>query len=88
MRMRKSEMLMRQNDIKTLAFEYEFSFMILTASSIRIQVYSSGEIIGAVVATSPEAAEQAAKLVQISYEDLPVLTTIEVGFSCISYNSA
>ena len=65
-----------------------FILMILTTSSIRIQVYSSGEIIGAVVATSPEAAEQAAKSVQISYEDLPVLTTIEVGSRCISYNPA
>ena len=42
------------------------------------KVRSVGQVIGAVVATSPEAAEKAAKLVRVSYEDLPIITTIEV----------
>ncbi|XP_072027839.1 xanthine dehydrogenase/oxidase-like [Amphiura filiformis] len=41
------------------------------------EVYSTGAIIGGVVATSPEAAHKAAKLVHVSYEELPVITTIE-----------
>ncbi|XP_072042532.1 xanthine dehydrogenase/oxidase-like [Amphiura filiformis] len=41
------------------------------------EVYSTGDIIGAIVATTPEAARKAAKLVHVSYEDLPVITTIE-----------
>ncbi|XP_072047246.1 xanthine dehydrogenase/oxidase-like [Amphiura filiformis] len=43
------------------------------------EVYSTGAIIGAIVATTPEAAHKAAKLVHVSYEDLPVITTIEVA---------
>ncbi|XP_072047182.1 xanthine dehydrogenase/oxidase-like [Amphiura filiformis] len=41
------------------------------------QVYSVCQIIGGVVATDPDTAQKAATLVDVTYEDLPVITTIE-----------
>ena len=36
-----------------------------------------GQVIGAILAESPEIAEKAAKLVSVEYQDLPALMTIE-----------
>ncbi|XP_072047248.1 xanthine dehydrogenase/oxidase-like [Amphiura filiformis] len=41
------------------------------------QVYSVGQIHGAIVAATPEIAQQAAKKVKVQYEDLPAIVTIE-----------
>ena len=41
-------------------------------------MYSVGQIHGAIVATSPEIARRAAKMVKVEYEDLPAIITIEV----------
>ena len=36
-----------------------------------------GQVIGAILAESPEIADTAVKLVSVRYEDLPVIMTIE-----------
>ena len=36
------------------------------------------QVLGAIVATSPTVAHQAAKMVRVEYEELAVITTIEV----------
>ena len=37
-----------------------------------------GQIHGAIVATSPEIARRAAKMVRVEYKDLPAIVTLEV----------
>ena len=46
MRMRKSEMRMRQSDKKTLAFEYEFSLKVQTEKKLEGGAYSQSYICG------------------------------------------
>ena len=43
-----------------------------------------GQVIGGIVAETQAQAQQAAKMVKITYEELPRILTIEVNYSAIS----
>lgn len=45
------------------------------------QVHCMGQIIGAVLADTPDIAKRAAELVVIAYEELPIVMTIEDAIS-------
>lgn len=45
-----------------------------------LKVTCAGQIIGAIAAETKAQAQRAAKMVKITYEDLPIILTIEVKF--------
>ncbi|CAM9133378.1 unnamed protein product [Ascophyllum nodosum] len=51
------------------------------------EVHCMGQVIGAILAESPEIADTAVKLVSVRYEDLPVIMTIEEAIGADSFFS-
>ena len=46
------------------------------------QVSCVGQVIGAIAAETQAQAQRAAKMVKVTYKDLPRILTIEVGANC------